>query len=95
MGQLEGRLAVVTGASEGIGLAIAQRFVAEGADVVIMGRSAEKLDRALATLGPKARAVQGDAARVADVERLAEELRALGRGVDVLVPNAGGGGNRS
>ncbi len=93
MGQLEGRLAVVTGASEGIGLAIAQRFVAEGADVVITGRSAEKLERALATLGPRARAVQGDAASVADVERLVADVRAAGRGVDVLVPNAGGGGN--
>ncbi len=91
-GALDGKLAVVTGASEGIGFAIAERFVAEGADVVLMGRSQAKLDAAVARLGRAARAVQGDASSPDDLARLADDVRAHGRGVDVLVPNAGGGG---
>ncbi len=51
MGQLEGKTALVTGATAGIGLAVAQRFVAEGAHVFITGRRQEALDAALATLG--------------------------------------------
>lgn len=90
-GALAGRLAVVTGASQGIGFAVAERFVAEGADVVVMGRSQAKLDAALARLGPRATAVQGDASSLDDLGRLADAVRATGRGVDVLVPNAGGG----
>lgn len=90
-GVLAGRLAVVTGASEGIGFAIAERFVAEGADVVVMGRSQAKLDAAVARLGPRATAVAGDASSPDDLARLADAVRATGRGVDVLVPNAGGG----
>lgn len=94
-GRLAGRLAVVTGASEGIGFAVAERFVAEGADVVIMGRSADKLERALERLGPRASGVRGDASSIDDIDRLAAELRARGRRVDVLVPNAGGGGSEA
>lgn len=91
-GALDGKLAVVTGASEGIGFAIAERFVAEGADVVVLGRSQAKLDAAVARLGARASAVQGDASSPDDLARLADAVRATGRGVDVLVPNAGGGG---
>lgn len=94
-GKLAGRLAVVTGASEGIGLAIAERFVAEGADVIITGRSVDKLERAVAALGPHAAWVPGDASSPEDLERLVDAVRARGRGVDVLVPNAGGGGNEA
>ncbi len=59
MGQLEGALAVVTGGSQGIGCAIAERFVAEGADVVITGRRKDVLDEAVAALGPRATGVPG------------------------------------
>lgn len=91
MGQLEGALAVVTGGSQGIGRAIAERFVGEGAEVVITGRRKDVLEEAVAELGPQVRGVQGDAASVEDLDALVEAVRALGRSVDVLVANAGGG----
>ncbi|HEY3438657.1 MAG TPA: SDR family oxidoreductase [Actinotalea sp.] len=90
-GQLDGRFAVVTGGSAGIGLAVAERFVAEGADVLITGRTQATLDAALAALGPRATGMRGDAAAITDIDRLAEAVRASGRPVDVLVANAGGG----
>ncbi|MGH3399489.1 MAG: SDR family oxidoreductase [Streptosporangiaceae bacterium] len=89
MEQLAGRVAVVTGGSAGIGLAIATRFVAEGARVVITGRDQQALDAAVKRLGPGATGVQGDAAEPADLDRLRD---ALDR-VDVLVANAGRGGH--
>jgi NAD(P)-dependent dehydrogenase (short-subunit alcohol dehydrogenase family) len=91
MGQLDGALALVTGGSAGIGLAIARRFVAEGADVVVTGRTRATLDAALAELGPTAPGVLGDAASLDDLDRLLDAIRATGRGLDVLVANAGGG----
>jgi NAD(P)-dependent dehydrogenase (short-subunit alcohol dehydrogenase family) len=87
--QLAGRVAVVTGGSAGIGLAIATRFAAEGARVVITGRDQQALDAAVRQLGPGATGVQGDAAEPADLDRLRD---ALDR-VDVLVANAGRGGH--
>lgn len=91
MGQLEGALAVVTGGSQGIGRAIAERFVAEGADVVITGRRKDTLDEAVAALGPRVTGVAGDAASMDDLDALVDAVRGLGRPVDVLVANAGGG----
>jgi NAD(P)-dependent dehydrogenase (short-subunit alcohol dehydrogenase family) len=91
MGQLEGALALVTGGSQGIGRAIAERFLAEGADVVLTGRRKDVLDEAVAALGPRATGVPGDAASLDDLDALMEAVRALGRPVDVLVANAGGG----
>ncbi|WP_240675515.1 SDR family NAD(P)-dependent oxidoreductase [Cellulomonas endophytica] len=90
-GLLAGRLAVVTGASAGIGFAIARRFVAEGADVVLTGRRADRLEAARAALGERATAVVGDAASLEDLDRLVEAVAATGRPLDVLVANAGGG----
>jgi NAD(P)-dependent dehydrogenase (short-subunit alcohol dehydrogenase family) len=80
--QLAGRVAVVTGGSAGIGLAIATRFAAEGARVVITGRDQQALDAAVRQLGPGATGVQGDAAEPADLDRLRD---ALDR-VDALSP---------
>ncbi|GHS84717.1 oxidoreductase [Actinomycetota bacterium] len=91
MGELEGAYALVTGGTAGIGLAIAERFVAEGADVVVTGRTRSTLDAALARLGPRATGVLGDAASLEDLDRLMDSVRATGRGLDVLVANAGGG----
>lgn len=91
MRQLDGALALVTGGTAGIGLAIARRFVAEGADVVVTGRTRSTLDAALAELGPRATGVLGDAASLDDLDRLMGVIRATGRGLDVLVANAGGG----
>jgi 3-oxoacyl-[acyl-carrier protein] reductase len=90
---LVGRSAVVTGGSRGIGLAVAIRFAASGADVAIVARGREALDLAMKTIGATARgrllAVQGDVAVVADLQRaFAETMAAFGK-IDILVNNAG------
>ena len=93
MGELEGKVAVVTGASKGIGAAIAKGLGAAGAAVVVnYASSREGADRVVAEItgkGGRAVAVQGDVAKAADVLRLFEETRRAFRPVDVLVNNAG------
>ncbi|MER7306482.1 glucose 1-dehydrogenase [Streptomyces griseoluteus] len=88
MGLLEGKTAVVTGASAGIGLAGAKRLAAEGAHVFITGRRKDELDAAAEEIGPAATAVTGDIADLADLDRLYEAVRSRGRGLDVLFANA-------
>lgn len=91
-GQLAGRLAVVTAGTAGIGRAVAARFVAEGADVVVTSPFQAELDDAVAVLGRGGRTVigvRGDASDLDDLDQLARALAALGRPVDVLVVNAG------
>lgn len=88
MGQFEGKTAVVTGGSTGIGLATAKRLAAEGAHVFVTGRREAELDKAVAAIGD-ATAVPGDVSVAADVDRLYERVRERGRGVDVLFANAG------
>jgi NAD(P)-dependent dehydrogenase (short-subunit alcohol dehydrogenase family) len=87
--KLAGKVAVITGGNSGIGLAMAREFRANGAKVVIFGRSRQTLDQAAASLGSDAIAIQGDVRRLADLEHLFEEgERKFGK-VDVLVANAG------
>ncbi|MFC9156887.1 SDR family NAD(P)-dependent oxidoreductase [Streptomyces bauhiniae] len=88
MGLLEGKTAVVTGASAGIGFAAAKRLAAEGAHVFITGRRQDELDAAAKEIGPAATAVTGDIADLADLDRLYEAVRSRGRGLDVLFANA-------
>jgi NAD(P)-dependent dehydrogenase (short-subunit alcohol dehydrogenase family) len=88
---LDGKVAVVTGGSAGIGRAIATRFVAEGAFVYITGRDPATLDAAVRQLGPGSAGVQGDASDLADLDRLRQAIEAAGRRVDVLIANAGVG----
>ena len=91
MGKLQGRVALVTGGTEGIGLAIAKLFVEEGAYLFITGRRQRELDEAVKTLGDNVAGIQGDVANMADLDRLYENIgRAKGR-IDVLVANAGVG----
>ncbi len=88
--KLEGKIALVTGGNSGIGLATAERFVAEGAHVYITGRRQAELDAAVAKLGPNATEVQGDVSNLADLDRLYAQIeREKGR-LDVVFANAGG-----
>jgi len=89
MGTLEGKTAVVTGGSTGIGLAAAQRLAAEGAHVFITGRGQAALDAAAASIGSAATPVIGDIASSADLDRLYDAVRTRGQGLDVLFANAG------
>src|SRR3954471_23014406 len=91
MGQLDGKTALVTGASTGIGLATARRFVAEGARVFITGRREAELDAAARDLGPSAVPVRSDVSDLQDLDRLFEVVGAGGKGLDVVFANAGGG----
>jgi NAD(P)-dependent dehydrogenase (short-subunit alcohol dehydrogenase family) len=87
--KIEGRTALVTGGTTGIGLAAARRFVAEGATVLLTGTNREHLESARQELGGRAETFVSDAGARADVERLAHELRARDRRLDVLFLNAG------
>ena len=84
-----GKTVVVTGGSDGIGLGMAQAFAACGAFVIVVGRDRDKLVRATAGLGGEAAGLAADLAREGAAEMLATDILALGRGVDVLVNNAG------
>jgi len=88
-GKLEGKIAVVTGGSAGIGLAAARLFAEEGADVFITGRRQAELDAAVKLIGPKAVAVRADAGDLADLARLFDTVKAAKGRVDVLYANAG------
>lgn len=89
MGKLNGKVAVITGGSSGIGLATAQRFVDEGAYVFITGRRAPELEKAKSALGENVTTVQGDVANLADLDRLWEVVKREKGGVDIIVANAG------
>ena len=91
MGKLEGKVAVITGANSGIGLASAKRFASEGARVFMTGRRQAELDKAVAEVGHNARGVQGDVASLADLDRLYGVVREEAGRIDVLLANAGSG----
>jgi NAD(P)-dependent dehydrogenase (short-subunit alcohol dehydrogenase family) len=91
MGQLDGKTAVVTGGTTGIGLAAARRLASEGAHVFITGRRKPELDAAVESIGARVTGVQGDVSVPEDVDRLYDTVRSAGRRVDVLFANAGGG----
>jgi NAD(P)-dependent dehydrogenase (short-subunit alcohol dehydrogenase family) len=75
MNKLEGKTAVVTGGSSGIGLATAQRFVSEGAHVYITGRRQSELDKAVKQIGKNVTGVQGDVSNLADLDRLYDTVK--------------------
>ncbi len=88
-GKLEGKIALITGGSAGIGLATAKEFVKEGAYVYITGRRQRELDAAVASIGSNIRAIQGDVAKLADLDRIYAQIgREKGR-LDIVFANAG------
>src|SRR6202451_3605677 len=86
---LEGKVAVITGGSTGIGFATAKRFVAEGAFVFITGRRQDELDRAVKEIGKNVVAIKCDVTKLDDIERLYKEVAARKAKIDILNANAG------
>ncbi len=90
MKRFEGKVAVITGGSSGIGLATAQQFVDEGAHVFITGRRQDELDAAVDKIGKNnVTGVQGDVSNLADLDRLYARVRRQKGHVDILFANAG------
>jgi 3-hydroxybutyrate dehydrogenase len=95
MGELEGRVACITGGTRGIGLAIARAYLDEGALVVINGRDAAKAQGSIDSLnaGDRVHFIPGDVKLRADCEAVVDGTVAHFGKIDILVPNAGGGSN--
>ncbi|MBX3072817.1 SDR family oxidoreductase [Candidatus Obscuribacterales bacterium] len=91
MGKLEGKVAVITGATSGMALATAKLFVEEGAYVYITGRRQSNLDDAVKAIGKNVKGIQGDAANLADLDKLFETIKAEKGKIDVLFASAGFG----
>lgn len=87
--RLTDKIAVITGGNSGIGLATASEFQSQGAKVVIFGRNRATLDETASKLGAHVLALQGDVRRLADIDKLFQEVKARFGRVDVLVANAG------
>jgi NAD(P)-dependent dehydrogenase (short-subunit alcohol dehydrogenase family) len=89
MSKLNGKIAVITGGSSGIGLAAAKLLVEEGAYVFITGRRAAELEKAKAAIGRNVSTVQGDVASLQDLDRLYAQVKAEKGAVDIIVASAG------
>ncbi len=94
MGKLDGKVAIVTGGSTGIGLASAKLFAEEGAKVFVTGRRQAELDAAVEAIGSRATGIRGDISDLADIDALYEVVRGQEGKIDVLFANAGGGSFR-
>ncbi len=89
MGKLDGKVALITGGNSGIGLATAKRFVQEGAFVFITGRTQSKLDQAVKQVGSNVVGVQGDVAKLGDLDRLFATIKQQKGRLDIVFANAG------
>jgi NAD(P)-dependent dehydrogenase (short-subunit alcohol dehydrogenase family) len=90
MGRLQGKIALVTGGTSGIGLATAKRFVEEGAYVFITGRRDPELAAAVKEIGRNVTGVQGDVSNLADLDRLFAQIKREKGKLDIVFANAGG-----
>jgi NAD(P)-dependent dehydrogenase (short-subunit alcohol dehydrogenase family) len=88
VGKLQGKVAVITGGTTGIGFATAKLFVTEGAHVFITGRRQKQLDEAVEAIGTNVSGVRGDVTNLADLDRLYETVKMKGR-LDIVFANAG------
>lgn len=88
-GKLEGKIALVTGGSSGIGLATAQVFVKEGAFVYITGRRQSELDKAVRNIGSNVKAIRADVSSLADLDRMFAQIKQEKGRLDVVFANAG------
>jgi NAD(P)-dependent dehydrogenase (short-subunit alcohol dehydrogenase family) len=86
--KLQGKVAVLTGGTTGIGFAAAKLFVEEGAYVFITGRRQKELDAAVKAIGSNVTGVQGDVAKLVDLDRLYEAVKTKGK-LDIVFANAG------
>lgn len=89
MGKFEGKIALVTGGTSGIGLATAQKFVNEGAYVYITGRRQNELDKAVNQIGKNVTGVQGDISKLEDLDKLYDIIKQEKGKLDILFANAG------
>ncbi len=89
MGKLDGKIALITGASEGMGFDTAKEFLREGAFVFITGRRKPQLDKAVEELGEGAAAIQADAGKLDDLDRMYAEIKQKKGKLDVVFANAG------
>jgi NAD(P)-dependent dehydrogenase (short-subunit alcohol dehydrogenase family) len=89
--KLEGKIALITGGSAGIGLATAKQFVEEGAYVYITGRRQPELDAAVAAIGANITGIQGDVTKLADLDRIYARIGKEKGRLDIVFANAGGG----
>ena len=88
-GKLNGKIAVITGGSSGIGLGIAKRFVEEGANVVITGRNQKAIDKALSEIGANGIGIRGDVSSLNDLTRIYHTVEDQFGKIDTLIVNAG------
>ncbi|MCP8893265.1 SDR family NAD(P)-dependent oxidoreductase, partial [Sphingomonas faeni] len=91
MNRLQGKTALITGGTSGIGLATAKRFVAEGAYVFITGRRQAELDKAIHEIGGAVTGIRSDVASLDDLDQLFDVVREKRAGLDIVFANAGGG----
>lgn len=89
IGKFEGKIALVTGGTSGIGLATAQKFVNEGAYVYITGRRQNELDKAVNQIGKNVTGVQGDISKLEDLDKLYDIIKQEKGKLDILFANAG------
>jgi NAD(P)-dependent dehydrogenase (short-subunit alcohol dehydrogenase family) len=91
MSKLDGKIALITGGTTGLGFATAERFLSEGAEVVVTGRRQVELDSAVKRLGKNVLGVQGDVSNLADLDRLYAIIQKEKGHLDIVFANAGGG----